>query len=64
MQDLDNIFTIFKNKNDGLYLVYTNLTSFSCYNLIDEKLIITIKNAHDYYIINFRHTYDKNSKKD
>ena len=64
MWDLDNIFVVFKKNKGGLYLVYADLNSFTCYDLIDEETVIKVKNAHEYYIINFRHTYDNNLKKD
>ena len=64
MWDLDNIFVVFKKNKGGLYLVYPDLNSFTCYDLIDEEAVIKVKNAHEYYIINFRHTYDNNLNKD
>ena len=65
MWDLDNIFEVFKMHKDGcLYLIYSLLTSFICYDLIDEVIVIEIKDAHSGNIINFRHIYDNNLKKD
>ena len=63
MWDLDNIFVVFKMIKGGLYLVYPYFNSLICYDLMDEKIVIMIKNAHDYHIINLRHTYDKKSKR-
>ena len=64
MWDLDNIFTVFKMKKGGLYLAYPLLQTLICYDLIDEVKVITIKDAHECYIINFRHIYDNNLNKD
>ena len=63
---LDNTFTVFKCKNDALlYLIYTNRTcSIIGINLIDNKKIIEIKNAHEKEITNFRYHYDKINKND
>ena len=64
MYDLDNSFSIFKLKNGHLYIVYPLLNSFLCFDLIDEVLISTIKNAHDFYVLNFRYLYDSFTKRD
>ena len=64
MYDLDNSFSIFKLKNGHLYIVYPLLNSFLCFDLIDEVLIATIKNAHDFYVLNFRYLYDSFTKRD
>ena len=62
---LDNIFTTVKSINNILLIIYTNkYNSIFSYNLIDNKIITEIKNAHDNYIINFRHYLDKNNKID
>ena len=57
---LDNTFIIFKSKNEILYLIYTNIdNSIVSYNIIDNKIMIEIKNAHYDNIINFRYYFDK-----
>ena len=64
MYDLDNSFVIFKPKNGHLYIVYPLLENFICFDLIDEKIIATIKKAHEFYVLNFRYLYDPFLKKD
>jgi WD40 repeat protein len=60
-----NTFYVFKSINDILYLVYSNKNlSIIFHNLIDNKKIGEIKNAHSYYISNFRHKYDKINHRD
>ena len=58
---LDNTFCAFNSINDNmLYLIYSNKTkSIITYNLIDNKKIFEIKNAHEMLITNFRHYLDK-----
>ena len=58
---LDNTFCAFNSINDDmLYLIYSNKKrSIITYNLIDNKKIIEIKNAHEMLITNFRHYLDK-----
>ena len=62
---LDNIFIIFKSKSDILYLIYSTLKkSIISYNLNKLQIESEIKNAHQDYIDNFRHTYDIKNKRD
>ena len=63
---LDNTFCIFKSiNNDLIYLIYSNKKiSIISYNLIDNKKIIEIKNAHQNLITNFRYHLDKTNEKD
>ena len=62
---LDNTFSVFNSINNILYLIYTNEEkSIISYNLITNKKIIEIKNAHDEYISNFRHYLDNINKRD
>ena len=57
---LDNTFTTFESINNILYLIYSNKDrSIIAYNIIDNKKIIEIKNAHNKFITNFRYYYDK-----
>ena len=61
----NNTFVVFKSINDILCLIYSNdFRSIISYNLIDNKIINVIKNAHEEYIINFRYYSDKNNKRD
>ena len=63
---LDNTFILFKSINNNiLYLIYaTSNISIILYNLIDNKKINEIKNAHKKYITNFRHYLDKQNNRD
>ena len=61
----DNTFTAFKSIDNILTLIYANyILSIISYNLIDDKKIIEIKNAHDCRITNFRHYLDNKEKRD
>ena len=64
MFDLDNSFATFKLKNGQLYIVYPHLNSFHCFDIYDETLVTTIKNAHNFFVLNFRYLYDSFSKRD
>ena len=62
---LDNIFCIFKSKNDLLYLVYSNyFNSIIFFSIIDNKKLNEIKNAHNFYISSFNYLYDNNLERD
>ena len=62
---LDNTFSVFKSTNDVIYLIYSNINkSIISFNVIDNKKINEIKNAHKEYITNFRYYFDKNHKRD
>ena len=62
---LDNTFITFKSKHQILYLVYSNKNkSIISYDIINNKKVKEIKNAHDEYIINFRYYFDKIYKED
>ena len=62
---LDNTFSVFISINNILYLTYSNENkSIIFYNIIDNKEIKEIKNAHDRYITNFRHYLDEINKRD
>ena len=62
---LDNTFCIFNSINNILYIIYTNINySIISYNLIQNKKINEIKNAHNEDITNFRHYLDNNNKID
>ena len=62
---VDNVFIVFKAINDILYIIYANNNmSIILFNFIDNKKINEIKNAHSYYINNFRHYSDKINKRD
>ena len=60
-----NTFYAFKSINDILYLIYSNKNlSIIFHNLIDNKKIGEVKNAHLYDISHFRHRYDKINHRD
>ena len=62
---LANTFSIFKSINDILYLVYSNKNkSIIFYNIINNKRIKEIQNAHNKYITNIRYYLDKINKRD
>ena len=62
---LENTFTIFKSINNNLYLVYSNYhKSIILYNINTYKKINEIKNAHQSFITNFRHYFDRINKRD
>ena len=62
---LDNTFTVFKSISNILYLIYTNKEkSILFYNLIDNKKITEIKNAHKEIITNFLYYLDAINKID
>lgn len=62
---LDNIYCLFKSIEHIYYLIYSNISkSIISYNLLENKKIIQINNAHNKYITNFRHYLDKIYKKD
>ena len=65
-QYLDNTFIIFESKKTNIvYLIYSgDNKSINTYNINSFSNINTIKNAHDKEIINFRHHYYKEEKKD
>ena len=60
----DNTFTAFTSKDNILYLIYINqYNSFKngiiFFNLLDNKKITEIKEAHSQHISNVRHFFDK-----
>ena len=62
---LVNTFSIFNSINDILYLVYSNKNnSIILYNVINNKKIKEMKNAHTGYITNLRYYLDKINKRD
>ena len=63
--DIDNTFIVFESYDNLIYLVYSNENlSIVLYNLVDEKKIFEIKNAHKDFIQNFRHYQDESEKRD
>ena len=61
----DNTFAVFKTIDEFLYLIFTNKNrSIICYNIIEHKKTIEIKNSHNEHITNFRHFLDKINKRD
>ena len=64
---IENTFIIFNSiiHNNIIYLIYsTKEKSIKCINLIENKLVIEIKNAHNKFITSFKHCYDENKKID
>ena len=62
---LINQFVVFSSINNILYLIYSNKNkSIIAYNIIDNKKINEIKNAHEEYIRNFRYYFDNINKRD
>lgn len=62
---LDNTFTVFISIDNIIYLVYSNVKkSIIAYNILDNKKINEIKNAHSRDITNFRHFLDTYNKRD
>lgn len=62
---LDNTFTVFKSVNNILNLIYTNKSnSIISYDLVNNKTLNEIKNAHNDLITSFRHFLDKNNNED
>ena len=62
---LDNTFILYNSKNVSLCLVYaTEYKSIKCYSFGHQKIIKEIKNAHEDYITNFRHCFNKQNDTD
>ena len=62
---LINKFIVFKSLNNILYLIYSNNNkSIISYNIIDNKKINEIKNAHKDQISSFRYYLDNINKRD
>jgi len=62
---LDNTFTAFKSIDNILYLIYSNSKrSIISYNLINNKKINEIKEAHSEQITNFRNYFDEINHRD
>ena len=58
-------FIVFKSLNNILYLIYSNNNkSIISYNIIDNKKINEIKNAHEDYISSFRYYLDNINQRD
>ena len=62
---LDNTFIIVESIWDISYIIYsTKDQSIISQDIINFQMISEIKNAHDNYITNFRHFFDKENKRD
>jgi WD40 repeat protein len=61
---IDNTFCAFTSVNNILCIVYAHEKSILFHNLIDNKTILEIQNAHKNDIINFRHYFDQYKKRD
>ena len=63
--ELDNTFIVFKSINEIIFLIYTgDNKSIIAFDLIDNRIICKVINAHDKYITNFRHYSDANKERD
>ena len=61
----NNSFSEFKSVDDVIYIIYSNKNkSIISYNLIKNKKMAEIKNAHDKDISNIRYCLDKINKRD
>jgi len=61
----DNSFIIFKSINDILLIIFASQNkSIILFNLVNNKIINEIKNAHEYYVTNFRYHCDNVNKRD
>ena len=61
---INNTFIVFQSINNLLILVYSNQKSIFTFNIIDKKKINEIRNAHDQFISNYRHYFDKFNMRD
>ena len=62
---LPHTFAAFQSINHIFYLIYANENhSLVSYNIINNKKINEVKNAHDRYITNIREYLDQNNNKD
>ena len=62
---VENTFTIFNTLNNNLYLIYaTKDKSIKCLNLMNNQMIVEIKDAHNKFITNFKHYYYSKQKID
>ena len=62
---VDNSFLTFKSINGIIYLIYSNNEkSIKVYDLLTNKTLTEIKNAHNCFIYSFRHILDKKNKRD
>ena len=65
LKDIDNNFIAFTSIDNILYIIYTNKSnSIVLYNLIDNKKINEIKNAHQKKILSFKYYFDNINKRD
>ena len=64
--ELDNIFTVFTSYYYNIaYIIYTSYNkSIICYDLIENKKLIKIIQAHNKSITNFRHIADEINERD
>ena len=61
---IDNTFCVFTSVNNVLYIVYAHEKSILFHNLLDNKAILEIKEAHKKDIINFRYFFDEYKNRD
>ena len=62
---IDNSFLTFESINGIIYLIYSNnKKSIIVYDLLTNKILTEIKNAHKCFIYSFRHVLDRKNKRD
>lgn len=61
---IDNTFCAFISINNILCIVYGYEKSILIHNLVDNKTMLEIRNAHKRDIINFRHHFDQYERRD
>ena len=65
INNTNNTFCVFKSINDLYFLIYSNQNnSIISFDLIANKKVNEIKNAHELDITYYRHYMDKNNKRD
>ena len=61
---IDNTFCVFTSVDNVLNIVYAHEKSILFHSLLDNKIILEIKDAHKNDIINFRHFFDQYKRRD
>ena len=63
--EYENNYAVFKSINDILLLIFQNeMYSIIIFDIVDNRTINSIKNAHKNQINNIRHHLDKRNKRD
>ena len=62
---IGNTFSVFQSVNKIFYLIYSNKNnSIISYDIVNNKKLNEIKNAHEKIIINFKHYFYENKRRD